>query len=175
MKSNLSAREINIYFIYLLLVLICSVWGISWLVFRNYNTNDVTTRSLVYRKAAQERIFLKKQKEALSLIDTAYKAIKIFNPALNAVYADNDIKNQLRNIKAYYGDNEGAVRYKIFAQTAAFYMMLLDDKKILQKKQSNVLLFKNQLQKCQIGFKESQNKMNLKAVLQQSADKNTPQ
>ena len=111
----------------------------------------------------------------MSLIDTAYKAIKIFNPALNAVYADNDIKNQLRNIKAYYGDNEGAVRYKIFAQTAAFYMMLLDDKKILQKKKSNVILFKNQLQKCQIGFKESQNKMNLKAVLQQSADKNTPQ
>jgi hypothetical protein len=53
MKSNLSAREINIYFIYLLLVLICSVWGISLLVFRNYNTNDVTTRSLVYRKAAR--------------------------------------------------------------------------------------------------------------------------
>ncbi len=175
MKSKLSAREINIYFIYLLLILLGSVWGISWLIFRNYNTNDETIRALVYKKAAQERIFLKKQKEALSLIDTAYKAIKVFNPALNAVYADNDIKNQLTNIRAYYSGNEGDAHYKIFSQTADFYMMLLYDKKILQKKQSNVILFKNQLQKCQIGFKESQNKMNLKAALQQGVDKNTPQ
>lgn len=175
MKSKQSAREFNIYFIYLLLALIGSVAGISWLAFRNYNTNDVTTRSLVYEKAAKERVFLKKQKEALALIDTTYKGIRLFNPALNAVYADNDIKNELRNLKAYYSGSEGEIQYKIFSQTAAFYMMLLDDKKILEKKHSNVLLFKNQLQKCQIGFKESQNKMNLKAVLQQGVDKNTPQ
>lgn len=117
MKSNLSTREANVYLIYLLLVLLCSVASVSWLAFRNYNTNDETTRALVYERVKKERIFWKKQKEALALVDTTYKAIKLFNPALNAIYADNDIRNQLRNIKSYYSESEGDIHYKIFEQT----------------------------------------------------------
>ena len=175
MKSNLSTREANVYLIYLLLVLLCSVASVSWLAFRNYNTNDETTRALVYERVKKERIFWKKQKEALALVDTTYKAIKLFNPALNAIYADIDIRNQLRNIKSYYSESEGDIHYKIFEQTSNLYLMLLEDKKILQKKQSNVRLFKDQLQKCQIGFKANQNKMNLKVVQQQRGDQSASQ
>ena len=79
---------------------------------------------------------------------------------------ENDIKNQLNNIQSYYTENSNNVRYKIFSQTAAIYSMFLDDKKALQKKQYNIAMFKDQLQKCQIGFKDNQNKMNLKTATQ---------
>lgn len=167
MKTRLSIREINVYAFYLLLVLLLSLGLISWLTFRHYNTKDEVVRNLVNRKIDQEKTFLRKQKEAIVVIDSAYKAIKLFNPAINAVYAENDIKNQLNTIDAYYADNGREVYYKVYSLTAALYGMLLEDKKTLQKKQSNVLMFKDQVQRCQIGFKESHNKMNLKVVTQQ--------
>lgn len=175
MKSNLSSREANVYIVYMLLFLVVSVALVSWLAFRNYNTNSDAPKATVYDKVKKDRQFVQKQKDALVLIDTTYKSIRVFNPGLNAVYADNDIKNQLKNIKSYYIQGEGDIRYKIFDQTADLYLMWLEDKKVLQKKQSNVRLFRDQLQKCQVGFKTSQNKMNLKVAQDQGSSQTVAQ
>lgn len=172
MKSRLSTREVNVYFFYLLLILLLSLMAVSWLTFRHYNTDDKVVRNLVDGKIEQEKSFLKIQKEAIVLIDSTYKAIKLFNPAINAVYAENDIINQLQNVESYYTDNGRDVYYKVYSLTAGLYRMMLEDKKTLQKKQSNIIMFKDQVQRCQIGFKESHNKMNLKVV--QQDDKSTP-
>ena len=124
---------------------------INWIVFRklgfpHYNTQNLT------QQIAQQQQALNRQSSYLPELDSAYKAIAMYQPQMNAVFMEVDIENQLNHIRDISGSDMISNHYQAFRQISDLYRMMYFDKKILWGQQQNRQFFSDQLESCSSGI-----------------------
>jgi hypothetical protein len=148
---RLRTRERRLQFMYLLAAVVVLSALISGIAFRNYSYPRFESQYLAEQINQQEQI-LKAQKERLPLLDSAYRAIIAYEPRINAVFVEVDIEEHLNDIRRLSNPQTAGIQFRSFAQIADFYKMMYLDKKITWNKQTNINLFRKQLDDCSVGL-----------------------
>lgn len=154
LKATRNKRERIIGFIYLNLLFGVATFICCWSLFYYTGTQNATRKEFVIAKMDRIQAFQGRQEDQMLIVDSIFSKIKSFNPSVNASYEENDIKFYLNEIKRLYEDNSYDGRYKIFLQVSNFYNMWFADKKELWSNQQNIILFRKNLEECQIGLQK---------------------
>lgn len=148
---RLTMRERRLQFIYLLAAISFLSVVVSWIAFRNKTYSSSESKYLSNQIKMKERV-LKSQLDNIPLLDSAYHAIVVYRPEINAVFIEVDIEDRLNEIRRLSNPQSEGTRFRTFAQIADFYKMMYLDKKLVWSKQSNISLFRKQLDDCSVGM-----------------------
>lgn len=168
-KIKISRKEKRIYLLYLSLLTIAAGAAMTWLLFRKYPSpfsyDNESSRELLYKR----KVFLERQNEILKQIDTAFVRIEMLQPEKNNVFVETDIKNLLNDINSYYdGDPKKDPRFICFHQAALAFKNFFEDRLIASKTSEDIKLFSDQLDNCSIGYKDKENQLNQKRIMERA-------
>lgn len=159
-KKVLNQREKMMSFTYVLLFFTVTTVICCILIFYcNVDTKKISGKEYVISKMDRIRTFQQMQADRFVDIDTLYKKIESFDPGVQALYEENDIKFLLNNLKDLYEQNSWDRRYKVFLHTSTLYSVWLTDKKELWGKKQNIQNFRKNLEECEIGIKSKKEEM----------------
>lgn len=144
-------RERRLQFIYLLVAISLLSVVVSWIAFRNKTYSSAESKYLSDQIKMKERL-LKSQLDNVPLLDSAYHSIVAYQPQINAVFIEVDIDDRLNEIRKLSNPQMEGTQFRTFAQIADFYRMMYVDKKLVWSKQSNISLFRKQLDDCSVGM-----------------------
>lgn len=162
-QKPLSDKERNIGFIYVLILFTVIVVVCGYFMFSSENTaNTLSNKSLVVRKMDRLREFQGVQSNNLLVVDTLYARISRFEPGVNALYEENDIKYMINELSRQWENNQWDKRHKVFWHIASLYEMWFADKKELWSKQDNIVKFKKNLEECELGLQKKESALNSK-------------
>ncbi|MFD2934967.1 type VI secretion system TssO [Spirosoma flavum] len=148
---RLTTRERRLQFIYLLSAISILSIMISWIAFRNDTYSQAESKRLSDKIKKQEQI-LRNQLENMPLLDSAYRSIIAYQPQVNAIFVEVEIEDHLNEIRRLSGQQAEGIQFRSFGQIADFYKMMYVDKKVVWSKQSNINLFRKQLDDCSVGL-----------------------
>ena len=158
----INKREKLIHLIYLILLFLITSGGTCWFLFRNYDFRTITQKDYVITKMDRVKEFQSAQQSSKLLVDSLYNKIKKYDPGLNAIYAENDIKFMINDLYIVYEKNNLDGRYKAFQHVSDFFKMFYEDKKILWYIKQDINSFKRQLEECEAGL--SDKKADVRAI-----------
>lgn len=153
-KKTRNQREKVIGFVYVSVLFAAATAVCCWCLFYYTDNKTAGRKEFVIAKMDRIREFQSMQSDRMLIVDSIYNKIKTFDPGINASYEESDIKFYLNDIKRLYDDNSHDGRYKIFNQVADFYNMWFADRKELWSKQQNIIIFKKNLENCEIGLQK---------------------
>lgn len=138
---------------------ICS-FSILYTMLYDSNSNIFNYKDNVVIKTERQSSFRAVQTGVLNDCDSIFTRIERFDPGVNAIYEDNDIKFLINNIKLIYEKNMWDKRYKVFYHVGIFCDMWFADKKIAWSKKNNIVMLKKNLEECEIGLDKKNRKLN---------------
>lgn len=122
------------------------------LFFNNSSYNTYKQKDFIISKMERVKDFRETQKQAMTTVNIIHDRINNFDPGINAVYEEDNIKYMIRELKNIYEKNPLDARYKSFMHIADYYYMWYADKKTLWSKSVNVDRFQKDLQECELGL-----------------------
>lgn len=160
MNDTMNQKEKIMGFFYVLLLFI-SITAICCFLLYSYNADlrMFTQKNFVISKMERIRQFQSDQAHAMVVVDSLYQKIQRYDPGVNAVYEENDIRFMVNDIKSVYEKQSWDARYKSFLHVSEFYMMWFIDKKDLWAKRDNVARFQKNLEECEIGLNNKKNEL----------------
>ncbi|HCC53252.1 MAG TPA: hypothetical protein DEQ30_15405 [Porphyromonadaceae bacterium] len=161
MNDTMNQKEKVMGFIYVFL-LFASVTAICCLLLFYYNSDYkvFAQKDFAIYKMDRIREHQEAQSKVSVVVDSLYNKINHYNPGVQAVYEENDIKFMINTLKNVYEEKAWDVRYKSFYHIAEFYSMWFIDKKDLWGKQENIRKFKKNLEECEVGLLKNKNDLN---------------
>lgn len=161
-NKNIRRRDkvsavVNILVIFAVCTSVC-----LFFFFRNKDIDLGSRKSLIVKKAERQQVLRREQGNCLTQCDTLFGRIERFEPGVNASFEENDIKFLLNDLKEVYERNAWDKRYKVFYHVAACYEMWFADKKVLWSKKVNIRNFIQDLEKCEIGLTQKEEKLKSK-------------
>jgi len=161
MNDTMNQKEKIMGFAYVFLLFL-SITGICCFLLYYYNSDfkAFTQKKFVITKMERMRKFQSDQSHAIVIVDSLYNKINNYNPGVNAIYVENDIRFMINDLKAVYDKQAWDTRYKCFQHISDFYLMWFTDKKDLWSKQDNVIKFRKNLEECEIGLNNKKNDFN---------------
>jgi len=109
-------------------------------------------KDVIISKMERVKTFQDDQKKSMDIINILHSSINNYNPGVNAVYEEDNIKYLINELKNIYTKNKLDTRYKTFDHTANFYYMWYTDRKTLWSKDLNIQRFAKDLQECELGL-----------------------
>lgn len=154
----MNRREKVMGFIYLFLAFL-AVSTICCVLIFNYNSDFRAFSQKDFAITKMERIkdFQDNQNSKYIVADSLFSKIRKYNPAVKAIYEENEIKLMLNDLEEVYNKNSWDKRYKIFSQVATMYNMWFVDKRELWSKRENIAKFKKGIEECQMGLNRRNN------------------
>lgn len=160
MNDTMNQKEKIMGFIYVFLLFLLITFICCFLLFYNNSGFRVfSQKNFVIQKMDRVRQFQSDQSDAMLMIDSLQTKIARYNPAVHAVYEENDILFMINDLKAVYEKQAWDTRYKPFLHLSEFYMMWFADKKDLWSKNENIKKFKQNLEECEIGLNSKKNEL----------------
>jgi hypothetical protein len=152
-SGTMNQKEKIMGFAYVL-ILFMSVTSVSCMLLfmHNSNFNLLRQRNFIVDKMKRVHEYQDIQKKSAATIDLLYSKIGAYEPGVNAVYEEDNIKflvNELRNV---YEHNSLDTRYKSFMHLANFYYMWYADKKTMWTLRTNIEIFTKNLEECELGL-----------------------
>ena len=148
----MNSREKIMGFIYILIFFLLVSVVCCVLIF-NHNSDFKSFAQKDFAITKMERIkdFQDKQSTKYVVADSLFNKIRKYNPAVKAIYEENEIKLMLNDLEEVYNKNTWDKRYKVFSQISNLYNMWYMDKKELWSKRENIAKFKKGIEDCQMG------------------------
>ncbi|MDR2950588.1 MAG: type VI secretion system transmembrane protein TssO [Prevotella sp.] len=148
----MNSREKIMGFIYILIFFLLVSVVCCVLIF-NHNSDFKSFAQKDFAITKMERIkdFQDKQNTKYIVTDSLFNKIRKYNPAVKAIYEENEIKLMLNDLEEVYNKNTWDKRYKVFSQISNLYNMWYMDKKELWSKRENIAKFKKGIEDCQMG------------------------
>lgn len=161
MNDTMNQKEKVMGFIYVFL-LFTSVTTICCLLLFYYNSDfkGFSQKNFAIYKMDRIREYQEAQTKASVMVDSLYNKIGNYNPSIQAVYEENDIKFMINTLKNIYEERAWDVRYKSFYHISEFYEMWFIDKKDLWGKQENIRKFRKNLEECEVGLLKNKDDLN---------------
>ncbi|TDW96804.1 type VI secretion system TssO [Dinghuibacter silviterrae] len=147
---RLSVKERREKFV-LLLLLTLAVGGLfGWVLFSGYGTDTSALKAKLTQRIREEELFRAALGEARPAVDSVYRKIQQYDPGVQAVFLESDIRNQVGAINALYQRRAYDPRYKCFWQQAQFLEMLFNDRKELRGNYKDMETLGQSLDDCKL-------------------------
>lgn len=117
-----------------------------------FDTDLSSYKDVIVKKSQRQQKFRDVLSSHKTTCDSLFLRIERFDPAINALFEENDIKFLINDLRGVYEQNEWDKRYKVFFHVAGFYEMWFADKKILRSKKDNIRKFSSNLEQCEMGL-----------------------
>lgn len=158
-QRNIRRRDkvsaiISVCTIFCICVSVCLYFFIS-----TQDTPLTSYKDMVAKKYERQENFRHKQAAVRAVCDSLYSRIERFDPNVNASFEENDIKFLINDLKGQYENSLWDKRYKVFYHISVFYDMWFADKKVLWSKKSNIITFRNNLEKCEMGLTKKEDEL----------------
>ncbi|WP_462267413.1 type VI secretion system transmembrane protein TssO [Mucilaginibacter sp.] len=125
-------------------------------LFYNYNAGLSVSKKEYAQRIEGEEQFEAVVAEAQPAIDTTYAHIVKFNPNVQALFLENDIKNSLGAIKSYYNRKPYDNRYKCFIYASKLYDNLFYDRRELRGNYNDISHINKLLDDCKLSTRQLQ-------------------
>lgn len=125
-------------------------------IFYNYDDGTTISKDEFSKRIAEEDTFEALVTEAIPTIDTTYTHIAKFNPNVQALFLENDIKNSIGAIRSYYNRRPYDSRYKCFIHASKLFENLFYDKRELSGNYSDINRLSKLLDDCKLSTRQLQ-------------------
>jgi hypothetical protein len=125
-------------------------------IFYNYSNNADLSKQEFAKRIQDEEMFEAAVAEARPAIDTTYVHIVKFNPNIQALFLENDIKNSISAIRSYYNRKPYDNRYKCFIHASKLYENLFYDKRELKGNYNDISHINKLLDECKLSTRQLQ-------------------
>ena len=151
MNDTMNQKEKLMAFAYVFLLFI-SITTICCLLIFYYNSDFQVFSQKDFAITKMERIkeYQDVQGRMYPIVDSLYSKINKYNPAVNAMYEENEIKLMINELNNVHNKYSWDTRYKVFLHMSEFYNMWFIDKKNLWSKKENSTKFKKDMEECQM-------------------------
>jgi len=152
-NGTMNHKEKVMGFAYVLILFLSITIACCLLLFLfNSNYSTFKQKDFIITKMEKVKDFQEIQKQAMVSVNQLQEKINSFNPGVNAVYEEDNIKFMISELKNVYEKHPLDTRYKSFAHLADFYYMWYADKKTLWSKDMNIQQFQKKLEECELGL-----------------------
>ena len=151
---KLSTKERRDQFVFLTGIFLFTVSLLGFGFFHGAEDGNVVSKQSLTDKLAQDAEFEEAVRVQRATIDTAYKQIISFDPAVKAVFLENDIKYSLGSIKSNYDSKAFDPRYKTFLQVSLLYNTLFFNKRELMGNLNDIENLKRSLDECNLSNRQ---------------------
>lgn len=151
---KLSIKERREQFLFFIGIFLFTTALLSYGLFRDFGNDRIVSKKDLADKLSQNADFEEQVKEQRPAIDTVYKQIMKFDPGVQAVFLENDIKNSLSSIRSIYERKSFDVRYKTFLQASQLYNALYYDKRELKGNKADLDRLNKSLEDCKLSTRQ---------------------
>jgi hypothetical protein len=128
-------------------------------IFYNYGDSSNISKDELTKRIQEEDRFEAVVAEAQPTIDTTYTRIVKFNPNVQALFLENDIKNSIAAIRSYYNSRPYDSRYKFFIYASKIHENLFYDKRELRGNYNDMARLNKLLDDCKLSSRQLQQSM----------------
>lgn len=158
---KLSLAEKREQFLILLGLFIFATAILASVLFYTESNQFIISKEDLANRIKDDQNFETASAQAISYVDSAANQINKFDPTIQAVFIENDIKKILRDINAVYVRNDFDNRYSIFAQGALLYDNYFVDKRELKGNLSDIERIQKSLDDCLVNRRQIQQSMSM--------------
>lgn len=151
---KLSIKERRDQFLLLIAIFLFTVSLIGFGLFHDFGNDRTFSKQDLTEKLAQDAEFESTVKIQRATVDTAYKQIMNFDPAVKAAFLENDIKYSLGSIKSNYDRKAFDPRYKTFLQLSLLYNSLFFNRRELRGNNNDIENLKKSLDDCKLSTRQ---------------------
>lgn len=157
MKFSLKEKREKFLFFLCLFVFTAAV--LCTAVFYNYADSSEISKSDFAKRLQEEDRFESVCADAEPTIDTSYTRIVKFNPNVQALFLENDIKNSIAAIRSFYNARSYDSRYKFFVYASKIQENLFYDKSELRGNYNDISRLNKLLDDCKLSSRQLQQSM----------------
>jgi hypothetical protein len=154
MKFSIKERQEKFFFFLGLFLFASAI--LCTAIFYNYQTAGAVSKAEFARRLQEEERFEATVAEVQPNVDTTYSRIVKFNPNVQAVFLENDIKNSIAAIRSYYNSRSYDSRYKIFIYASTIPNSLFFDKRELRGNYGDINQLNKLLDDCKLSSRQLQ-------------------
>lgn len=151
---KLSIKERREQFLFFIGIFLFTTVVLSFGLFHDYGDHRTVYKEDLADKLAQDAEFETAVTEQRATLDTTYKQIMKFDPGVQAVFLENDIKNSLASVKSIYEHKASDPRYKVFLQGSALYNDFFYDRRELKGNNTDLLTVGKSLEDCKLSTRQ---------------------
>lgn len=154
MKFSLKERREK--FLFFLFLFLFTAGVLCTAIFYNYGNNTDISKSDFAKRLQEENQFENTVAQAQPTIDTTYTHIVKFNPNVQALFLENDIKNAITAVRSYYNARPYDSRYKCFIYASKIHESLFYDKRELRGNYNDIARLNKLLDDCKLSTRQLQ-------------------
>lgn len=158
MKFSLKERREKFLFFLGLFLVAAGILCVA--IFYNYGNSTDISKADFAKRVQEEDYFESAVEQASPTIDTTYARIVKFNPNVQAVFLENDIRNALIAIRSYYNGHPYDSRYKCFIYASKIHEALFYDKRELRGNYNDISRLSKLVDNCQLSSQQLQQGLN---------------
>jgi hypothetical protein len=151
---KLSTKERRDQFLLLITMFLFTVSLLSFGLFHDFEDDKPFSKQDLTEKLARDAEFENTVKFQRATVDTAYKLIMNFDPAVKAAFLENDIKYSLGSVKSNYNGKAFDPRYKIFLQVFLLYNTHFFNRRELKGNNNDIGILKKSLDDCKLSTRQ---------------------
>lgn len=151
---KLSIKERREQFLFFIGIFLFTTALLSFGLFHDYGNNRAVNKQDLAAQLAQDGDFEATVTEQRAAVDTTFKQIMKFDPSVQAVFLENDIKSNLVSIKSIYERKSYDPRYKVFLQSSQLYTALFYDRRELKGNNNDIEIASKSLEDCKLSTRQ---------------------
>lgn len=151
---KLSIKERREQFLFFIGIFLFTMALLSFGIFHDYGDGRQISKQDLADKLSQDADFEATVKEQRATVDTTYKQIITFDPGVQAVFLENDIKNSLSSIKSNFDRKAYDQRYKTFLQASQLYNDLFYNRRELKGNNNDLERLTKSLEDCKLSTRQ---------------------
>jgi hypothetical protein len=161
-----SLKEKREKFLFFLAMFLFAAGILCTAIFYNYGNDTDISKSDFAKRLNEEERFEATVEEATPTIDTTYSRIVKFNPNVQALFLENDIKNAITAVRGYYNSHPYDSRYKCFVYASKIHENLFYDKHELRGNYNDMARLNKLLDDCKLSTRQLQQSLGAAATAQ---------
>ncbi|WP_374948629.1 type VI secretion system TssO [Mucilaginibacter sp.] len=154
MKLSLKERRDKFFFFLVLFLFTAGI--LCTAIFYNYSNKTDISKSEFAKRLQEENQFENTVAQAQPVIDTTYLHIVKFNPNVQALFLENDIKAAIGSMHAYYSSHPYDSRYKCFLYASKIQESLFYDKRELRGNYNDIARLNKLSDDCKLSTRQLQ-------------------
>jgi hypothetical protein len=151
-----SVKERREKFLFFLGMFLFTAIVLCMSVFYNYGNGSDISKEEFAKRLTEENYFEAAVEQATPAIDTTYVRIVKFNPNVQALFLENDIKNSITAIRSYFNARPYDTRYKCFIYASKIHENLFYDKRELRGNYNDISRINKLLDDCKLSTRQLQ-------------------
>jgi hypothetical protein len=149
-ETTMNHKEKVMGFAYVLILFLSITAACCILLHLNFSS--LKQKDFMVGKMKRISQYRNDQRKAAATVDMLHNRIAGYDPGVNAVYEEDNIKFLVNELRDIYERHPLDTRYKSFLHIANFYYMWYADKKSLWTLTTNIEGFSKNLEECELGL-----------------------